>query len=277
MSLAAPSDPAVLTSALEKEARLAEMIAGFGSIVVAYSGGVDSTYLADVAHDALGEKARILLGDSASLPRSEREEAVAIAAERGWNLEVIPTEEFDKEDYLRNDGTRCYHCRTELFTKMHRFAERTGVRTLAYGAIVDDLLDPTRLGAKAATEQRVVAPLQEAGLSKAEIRVLSARRGLPTADKSSFACLSSRFPKGSRITREDIARVEAAEETLRRLGFRQYRARHHGDVCRIEIDASDLPRLLDDATRRKVVSEVSAAGYRYVTLDLACYRTGSTA
>lgn len=277
MSVTVPSDEALLAAAIEKEGRLQELLAGYGSIVIAYSGGVDSTYLADVAHDALGADARVLMGDSASLPRSEKDEAIAIARERGWNLEIIPTEEFDQEDYLRNDGTRCYHCRTELFTKMQRFAERSGIKTLAYGAIVDDLLDPTRLGAKAASERRVVAPLQEAELSKAEIRILSARRNLPTADKASFACLSSRFPKGTRVTKEDIARVEAAEETLKQLGFRQYRARHHGDLCRIEIDATDLPKLLDDAIRRQVVQAISAVGYRYVTLDLACYRTGSTA
>lgn len=260
-----------------KEARLRELLRGYGALAVAYSGGVDSTYLADVANEVLGADAKIILGDSPSVPRSEVAEATALAHARGWNFEVIFTDEFANEEYLRNDGTRCYHCRSELFTKMQDYAERTGITVLAYGEIVDDLADTTRLGAKAAKQFRVVSPLVEVGLNKSEIRALSEARGLPTHDKPSFACLSSRFPVGTRVTVEDLAKVERAEEALKQLGFKQYRARHHGDTCRIEIDALDIPKLIDDATRQAVVREVTNAGYKYVTLDLAGYRTGSTA
>ena len=260
-----------------KEEGLKSLLIRYGSLAVAYSGGVDSTYLADVANDALGSNARILLGDSPSVPRSEVAEATELAHRRGWNFEVIFTEEFENEDYLRNDGTRCYHCRAELFEKMRSYVEKTGIAVMAYGEIVDDLADATRLGAKAAKQFRVVSPLVEAGLTKAEIRALSERRGLPTHDKPSFACLSSRFPVGTRVTVEDLAKVERAEEALKRLGFKQYRARHHGDTCRIEVDPADIAKLLDDATRQAVVRDVTDAGYKFVTLDLAGYRTDSAA
>jgi uncharacterized protein len=273
MKTACAIEPAVST----KEENLKALLAGYGSLAVAYSGGVDSAYLADIANEVLARNARILLGDSPSVPRSEVAEATELAQSRGWNFEVLFTDEFANEDYLRNDGTRCYHCRSELFAKMKTYAEQAGITILAYGEIVDDLADTTRLGAKAAKEFRVVSPLVEVGLSKAEIRALSERRGLPTHDKPSFACLSSRFPVGTRVNVEDLAKVERAEEALKRLGFKQYRARHHGDTCRIEIDPTDIAKLIDDARRQAVVREVTAAGYKYVTLDLAGYRTGSTA
>ena len=264
-------------TALTKEDRLKSLIASYEGLAVAYSGGVDSTYLSDVAHDVLGTRARILLGDSPSIPRSEVQEALDLARERGWNFEVLFTNEFESDAYLANDGTRCYHCRTELFTKMRAYAEQAGISVLAYGEITDDLVDPTRLGARAAKELSVVAPLVEARLTKAEIRVLSARRNLPTADKASFACLSSRVPIGTRVTLEDLRKIERAEEALKRLGFHQYRARHHGNLCRIEVDPEDVPRLIEPAVREALVAAITEAGYRYVTLDLAGYRTGSTA
>jgi uncharacterized protein len=262
---------------LEKEARLKEIVMRYGSVAVAYSGGVDSTYLADVANEALGRDAHILLADSPSVPRSEVAEATELAARRGWNFEVLHTNEFENDSYLKNDGTRCYYCRAELFHHLRDYAHRRGVAVMAYGEITDDLVDTTRKGAIAARENGVAAPLVEAGLSKPEIRRLSERRNLPTADKPSFACLSSRFPVGTRVTVEDLRKVEQAEEGLKRLGFRQYRARHHGDLCRIEIDTEDIPRLLDSTMREQVVAAVRAAGYRHVALDLAGYRTGSTA
>lgn len=264
-------------SIASKEESLKSLLSSYGALATAYSGGVDSTYLADVANETLGHNARILLGDSPSVPRSEVTEAAELAHSRGWNFEVLFTDEFANEDYLRNDGARCYHCRSELFAKMRDYAEQSGVSILAYGEIVDDLSDTTRLGARAAKEFRVVSPLVEVGLTKAEIRALSAQRGLPTHDKPSFACLSSRFPVGTRVTIEDLAKVERAEEALKHLGFKQYRARHHGDTCRIEIDPADIGKLLDDDRRHAVVREVKEAGYKYVTLDLAGYRTGSTA
>ena len=273
MSTAAPAGQ----TALAKEDRLKELLRSYGALAVAYSGGVDSTYLADVASEVLGSDARILLADSPSVPRSEVVEASELAHRRGWNFLIIHTEEFDNEAYLRNAGTRCYHCRSELFTKMRAYAEKNGITVMAYGEITDDLADTTRLGSKAAKEYRVVAPLVDAGMGKVDIRALSAQRQLPTHDKPSFACLSSRFPVGTRVNVEDLRKVEQAEEILKRYGFRQYRARHHGDTCRIEIDKQDIPKLLDDATRDAVVREVTQTGYKYVTLDLAGYRTGSTA
>lgn len=266
-----------IPNVLEKEERLKALLAGYGTLAVAYSGGVDSTYLADVAHDVLGDRAVMVLADSPSIPRSEVAEATGRARERGWRLELVQTTEFQDENYLKNDGRRCYFCKSELFRRMRAYALENGVAVLAYGAITDDLLDPTRLGAVAAREYAVVAPLQEAGLSKVEIRALSRRRGLPTAEKASFACLASRFPTGTRVSVEDIAKVEKAEEVLRGLGFYQFRARHHGDICRIEIDLRDLPRLLEDGVRDRIVREIRSAGYRFVALDLAGYRTGSTA
>ena len=258
-----------------KEARLQEVLAAYPSLAVAYSGGVDSAYLSDVAHEVLGDKCDMILADSPSLPRSEFAEATQLAKERGWNFIVIHTDEFQNEEYLKNDGRRCYFCRSELFRKMKEYAALNEVEVLAYGAMADDAFDPTRLGMLAAAEHEIVAPLQAVDLGKEEIRYLSRRRHLPTADKAAFACLSSRFPKGTRVTLEDIKKVETAEETLKGLGFYQYRARHHGDICRIEIDPRDLEKFLDAEIRERVVRDITAAGYKHVTLDLAGYQNPS--
>ncbi len=260
-----------------KEARLREILRGYPSIAIGYSGGVDSAYLCDVAHEVLGSNASMIIADSPSIPRSELADAKTIAKRRNWNLRIVHTHEFDNERYLVNDGTRCYFCKSELFSNMSDYAMQHGVKVLAYGAMADDAFDPTRLGHVAAQEFEVVAPLQLAELHKDEIRYLSARRNLPTAGKASFACLSSRFPTGTRVTIEDIRKVETAEETLKAMGFYQYRARHHGDVCRIEIDGADFERILDPEIRERIVDELVAAGYKHVALDLAGYRTGSTA
>jgi uncharacterized protein len=275
MTMEAPQPPAAEQRA--KEAKLKELLASYGSLVVAYSGGVDSTYLAAVAHEALGDDAHLVLADSESLPRSEKQEAVDLAERRGWRLAVIPTNEFDDPDYLKNDGSRCYVCCGERFDVMLEYAKEGGVAYIANGAIVDDLGDETRVGAKAAEERGVVAPLQEAGLSKEDIRALSYERGLATWDKASFACLGSRVPTGVPIDVESMRKVEQAEEGLRKLGLQQYRARHHGDIVRIEVDPEDLPRLVEPGMRRKVIVAAKLAGYRYVALDLEGYRTGSTA
>ncbi len=263
--------------ALAKEQALKDILAAYESLAVAYSGGVDSAYLSEIAHEALGTHAMLVLADSPSIPRTEVKAATDLAAARGWNLRVIQTQEFENEAFLKNDGTRCYYCKAELFNRMDAIARETGVAVLAYGELAEDRLDPTRHGAKAAREYEVVAPLADAGLSKEEIRLLSKRRGLPTWNKASFACLSSRFPKGTRVNIEEMQKVEQAEEVLKGLGFYQYRCRHHGDICRIEIDPADFEKLLDPAIRQQVVDGVTMAGYRYVTLDLAGYRTGSTA
>ncbi len=272
------SDLLPITPEIEaKETALKQLLAGYGSLAVAYSGGVDSSYLADVAYEVLGENAWTVLADSPSIPREELQEATALAAARGWRLSVIQTREFEIEEFLSNDGRRCYFCKSELFAQMDAFAQEHGIAVLAYGEIADDALDPTRLGARAAQERQVTAPLAAAGLSKDEIRALSRRRGLPTWDKASFACLSSRFPKGTRLDIQEMLKVERAEQVLRRLGFRQYRARHHGDICRIEIDPQDFARILDVHARSELLDALQKVGYRYVTLDLAGYRTGSTA
>ncbi len=261
----------------EKEARLQALLAEYGTLAIAYSGGVDSAYLSCVAHEVLGDQARLILADSPSIPRAEVREACELAESRGWNLTVVQTTEFENEDFLKNDGTRCYHCKTELFTQMDAYAQAHGITVLAYGEITEDQLDPTRLGAKAAREHAVVAPLALAGLEKEEIRRLSRVRELPTWNKASFACLSSRFPTGTRVVPEEVRKVEAAEEVLKALGFHQYRARHHDAVCRVEVDPVDIPKMLDPTIRQAVVDGITEAGYRYVTLDLAGYRTGSTA
>lgn len=265
------------TSVLKKEALLKSLLESYGELAIAYSGGVDSAYLACIAHEVLGHRAHLVLADSPSIPRAEVADATALAESRGWNLTILATTEFENEAFLKNDGTRCYYCKTELFTQMDAYAEARGITVLAYGEITEDRLDPTRLGARAAREHQVVAPLAEAGLHKEEIRRLSRARDLPTWNKASFACLSSRFPTGTRVVPEEMKKVEAAEDVLRGLGFVQYRARHHGTVCRIEIDPSDFPRLLDTETREAVLEGITRAGYRYVTVDLAGYRTGSTA
>ncbi len=261
----------------DKEQALKDLLLGYGAVAIAYSGGVDSSYLADVAQEELGEAACLVIADSPSIPREELAEAQALARERGWNLETIATQEFENEEFLKNDGRRCYFCKTELFNKMDAFAEERGIRYVAYGEIADDALDPTRLGAQAAREHKVVAPLAEAGLGKEEIRALSKGRGLPTWSKASFACLSSRFPTGVPVDIEEMVKVERAEAVLKKLGFRQYRARHHGEICRIEIDPEDFDRIMQPEVREGVVSALQHVGYRHVTLDLAGYRTGSTA
>ena len=270
-------DPRLRQTALEKESALKAVLSGYDTLLIAYSGGVDSSYLCDVAQETMGSRVRMVLADSPSMPRSELAEAVELAKVRGWDLSVIETDEFENEEYLKNDGRRCYFCRSALFRKMKEYATEHDVAVLAYGAMADDAFDPTRLGVLAATEHEIVAPLQEAALGKEEIRLLSEQRNLPTASKAAFACLSSRFPKGTRVTLEDLRKVEAAEEALKRLGFYQYRARHHGDICRIEIDPSDLDKMLDPSIREEVVRAITVAGYKHVTLDLAGYKDANFA
>lgn len=262
---------------LAREDHLKQDLQACGALVIAFSGGVDSAYLADVAHEVLGRDAHILLADSPSIPRSEVREAQALAEARGWNFVCVQTQEFEQEAFLANDGTRCYHCKTELFTHMERYAGEQGLGVMAYGENFEDRLDTTRVGARAAKEHRVIAPLADAGLEKEDIRQLSLHRGLPTWDKPSFACLSSRFPRGTRVNLEEMEKVEQAEELLRRQNFHQYRARHHGDVCRIEVDTADFDKFFDPAFREHLVDELRRIGYRHIALDLAGYRTGSTA
>jgi uncharacterized protein len=263
-----------MNSPSEKEAALLAELRSYDSLAVAYSGGVDSSYLADAAHETLGAKAVMIIADSPSIPRAELQEAIKLSEKRGWNLRVIQTTEHTNEAYLQNKGDRCFYCKNELFSRMEKEVSGLGIKVLAYGAIEDDKGD-IRPGTRAAADHRVVAPLQNAGLCKEEIRALSRKRGLPTATKASFACLGSRFPTGTRIDLVSMSRVEKAESLLRDRGYVQYRVRHHGDLCRIEVDPADFNRIV--AERQEIIAALKALGYRFVTLDLNGYSTGSSA
>jgi uncharacterized protein len=258
----------------EKEQQLLEELRAYGTLAVAYSGGVDSSYLADCAHETLGQNARMIIADSPSIPREELQEAIDLATARGWNLRIIQTEEHLNEAYLENKGDRCFHCKSELFSRMELILSELDEVVLAHGAIEDDKGD-IRPGTQAAANHCVVAPLQNAGLFKKEVRILSERRGLPTADKASFACLGSRFPTGTRIDLESMTQVEKAEAILRARGYVQYRIRHHGDLCRIEVEATDFEKVMNE--RDELVSTIKATGYKFVTLDLSGYTMGSSA
>lgn len=258
----------------EKAARLKEIVAESGGAVVAYSGGVDSTLLLRVAVEVLGERALAVTARSETYPAHEVEEAVARAREMGARLREIHTEELEQEEFAANPPERCYYCKRELFGKLVEIAKEEGLAVVVDGANVDDTSD-FRPGARAGAELGVRSPLREAGLTKAEIRELSREYGLPTWDKPSFACLASRFPYGDRITREELAKVAAAEEVLRGLGLRQFRVRNHGTVARIEVEAEDLPRLVAPERRARIARKLHELGYTYVTLDLDGYRTGS--
>ncbi|MEK9862024.1 MAG: ATP-dependent sacrificial sulfur transferase LarE [Verrucomicrobiota bacterium] len=263
---------------MEKLEQLESLLRAMGGCLVAYSGGVDSAFLACVAHRVLGEASVAVLADSPSLPRSELNEAVALAERFGFPLEVIKTLEFENEAYLTNPPNRCYFCKHALFEAMEALAAARGVPFLLYGENMDDLGD-VRPGAQAAAQFQVRAPLKEAGLTKAEIRALSAHLGLPTADKPQMACLSSRIPHGERVTPAKLTQIEQAEQHLRSLGFHDVRVRHHelsqGALARIEIGPDEMSRCMEWATRQQLVEKFQALGYQQVTLDLIGYRRGS--
>ena len=263
----------------EKLTRLRELLRGYGSCLVAYSGGVDSVFLAWVAHDVLGSRAQAVIADSPSLPRRELAEAEAIARQYGIPLRILRTAEFSDPQYLANPTNRCYFCKHALFSELVPLAQREGVAAIVYGENASDVGDH-RPGAQAATEFAIRAPLKEAGLTKAEIRELSGRLGLPTADKPQMACLSSRIPTGEAVTPEKLAWIEAAEYELRDRGFLDVRVRHHelkqGALARIEVGPAELPRLLDPQVLQAVAERLTAIGYLFVTVDAAGYRRGST-
>jgi uncharacterized protein len=258
---------------LDKARALRDTLSSIGSVVVAYSGGVDSAYLACVAHDTLGDRALAITADSASYPERHRRLALQIAEQFGLNHEMVHTGELERADYRANPTNRCYFCKHELYTQLTRIAARHDA-VVVDGNNADDRGD-YRPGRQAAREFGVRSPLDEVGLGKTEIRELSRLAGMPSWDEPASACLSSRIPYHDEVTDEKLRLIERAEQAVRMLGFRVCRVRHHGDLARIELGRDELPRALDPAMTAAIVREVQAVGYRYVTIDPRGYRTGS--
>lgn len=281
----------------EKYERLRGLLRSFGSCLVAYSGGVDSVFLARVARDVLGDKALAAIADTPSLPRREFDEALALGRQFNFPVRVVTTREFDNPSYLANPNNRCYFCKHELFAELAPLARAEGFAVLAYGENASDLGD-FRPGAQAAAEFQVRAPLKEAGLTKAEIRELSAALGLPTADKPQMACLSSRIPYGEAVSPAKLRMIEQAEDTLRDLGFHDVRVRHHElgsnlaaalnlepvtpaqsprllHLARIEVGVTEMPKFLANGLAVRIADALKKIGYAHVTLDLQGYRRGS--
>jgi len=258
----------------QKRAALEQNLHALGRTLIAYSGGTDSAFLAWAAHQALGANMLALIADSPSLARFQLSDAIAFANEHSIPLDVLGTNEFDRPDYVRNDGRRCFHCKDELFTVMEAFGKQHGFETIAYGVNVDDQGD-FRPGQRAAAQHGVTAPLFEAGLSKADIRELARQAGLRIWDKPASACLSSRIEYGRPVTREALSAVERGEEALRQLGFRQFRVRHHGDIARIEVAREEMARALTPEMAGEFTRTFKALGFKFVTLDLEGFRSGS--
>ena len=257
-----------------KRDRLAVLLRELSPLLVAYSGGVDSAYLAWEAHRVLGDQMLAVMADSPSLARVHLQDAIRFAQEHGIPLQVIATSEMNNPEYVRNDGQRCFHCKDELFTQMERFRDERGYKAIAYGVNVDDQGD-YRPGQNAARAHNVTAPLLDAELTKADIRQLAQESGLRVWDKPASACLSSRLEYGRAVTREALTQVEAGEDALRQLGFRQFRVRHHGQIARIEIARDELSRAMTPEMAQEFVRLFKALGFEYVTLDLEGFRSGS--
>ena len=264
-----------LRGAIEEKARkLLSNLAAMDRVIVAFSGGTDSAYLAWAAKQALGSNAVAITADSASLPESHKRDAEAFVAEFGIVHEYVATKEFDNPDYVRNAPDRCFHCKDELFTRLEAVGRERGYQHIIYGVNVDDLGD-YRPGQSAAVQHKVDAPLADAGLTKAEIRELSRIAGLPTWDRPASACLSSRIPYGTPVTIQNVKTVETGEEEIKALGFRQFRVRFHGEVVRIEIAREEMEKALTMEMAASFTVIFKALGFKYVSLDLEGYRQGS--
>ena len=258
----------------EKSARLRDFLARSGRLIVAYSGGVDSAFLAWMAHQALGAQMLAVVADSASLARTHLHEALAFARDHEIPVAVVETQELENPAYQRNDSMRCFHCKDELFTVLERYREAHGFDAIAYGVNADDQGD-FRPGQQAAHQHHVLAPLVEAGLTKTEIRELARRANLQVWDKPASACLSSRLEYGRAVTPEALSVIERGEDALRDLGFRQFRVRHHGETVRIEVSPEELPRALTPAMAAAFTALFKGLGFKFVTLDLEGFRSGS--
>jgi uncharacterized protein len=264
-----------MTDALQtKRAALDATIRTLGRTLVAYSGGVDSAFLAWATHRVLGTNMLAVIADSPSLARTHLHDAVEFAREHGIPLEIVTTTELDRAEYIRNDSSRCFHCKDELFTVMESFRAENGFKSIAYGVNVDDQGD-FRPGQIAARQHYVAAPLLDAGLTKLEIRELAQQANLRVWDKPASACLSSRIEYGRPVTREALSTVEQGEDALRALGFRQFRVRHHGEIVRIEIASNELSRALTSEMAAEFTRIFKGLGFKFVTLDLEGFRSGS--
>lgn len=259
---------------IAKRSALDQRIRLLGRTLIAYSGGTDSAFLAWACYQALGSNMLAVIADSASLARFQLEEAVAFAREQGIPFEVIKTEELERPEYVRNDSSRCFHCKDELFSVMEEFSAARGFQTIAYGVNLDDRSD-FRPGQAAASKHRVAAPLLDAGLTKEEIRVLAREAGLRIWDKPASACLSSRIEYGQPVTTAALSAVEQGEDYLRRLGFRQFRVRHHGQIVRIEIAREEMTRAFTPEMAAEFTRVFKSLGFKFVTLDLEGFRSGS--
>jgi uncharacterized protein len=268
---AAPTiDASTAVKLRELEARLREL----GTLMVAYSGGVDSAFLAATAHRVLGQRMLAVLADSPSLARRDLEQASAFAHSLEMPLQVVATDELDREDYARNDANRCFHCKDELFLVMEKLAASLSFTHIAYGMNADDTRD-FRPGQRAAEQHAVLAPLADAGLTKLEVRALAKAAGYPVWDRPAAPCLSSRVEYGRTVTREVLEQVERGEESLRELGFREMRVRHHGELARVEIARNELPRALTMEMMDAITAALKTAGFKFVTLDCQGFRSGA--